>query len=66
MGSFNPEAEMNHFSLEVLGKERQQNLVEEQLREQRVREGRPAARLSPRRLIATAATILLMYLWLFG
>jgi hypothetical protein len=64
MEAINPEAEMNHFSLEVLGKERQQNMLEEQLREQRVR-GRLKLRLPFGRFLAVSATILLMYFWLF-
>ena len=56
---------MNHFSLEVLGKERQQHMLEEQFREQRVR-GRFKLRLPIGRLFVLSTTILLMYFWLFA
>lgn len=57
---------MNHFSLEFLGKERQQNMLEEQVREQRVHGVRPRVRLSLRRICTICAAIVLTYFWLFG
>lgn len=64
MEAINPEAEMNHFSLEVLAKERQQSMLEEQLREQKTGT-HLKMRLPVGRLLAISATILLMYFWLF-
>jgi hypothetical protein len=54
---------MNHFSMEVIGKERQKNLIQEGLREQAVRGYRRKLRLPFGRLFVVATTIVLIHFW---
>jgi len=61
--SFKLEADMNHFSMEVIGKERQKNLIQEGLREQAVRGYRRKLRLPLGRLFVIATTIVLIHFW---
>lgn len=56
---------MNHFSLEVMGKQNQKKLLDEELREQAVRGYRRKFRLPLGRMFGIVVTILLMYFWLF-
>jgi hypothetical protein len=63
--NFNLEDEMNHFSLEVLGKENQRKLLSEQLHEQKVN-GYRRTKLSARaKLLAIMIASLIAYFWLF-
>jgi len=62
---FNLEDEMNHFSLEVLGKENQRKLLSDQLHEQKVN-GFRRTKLSARaKLLAIMIASLIAYFWLF-
>jgi hypothetical protein len=63
--NFNLEDEMNHFSLEVLGRENQRKLLSEQLHEQKVN-GYRRTKLSARaKLLAIMIASLIAYFWLF-
>ena len=55
---------MNHFSLEVIAKEKQHTLLDEQMREQKVY-GRHRKLRLPARLVLIASVAILTYFWLF-
>lgn len=56
---------MNHFSLEVLGKENQRKLLSDQLHEQKVNGYRRIKFSARAKLLAIMIASLIVYFWLF-